>query len=315
MSTAAACIAGDWGTSHLRLRLCAANGAELDAREGPGAAAARGRFDQVFDELTAGWRARHGELPALLCGMVGSAFGWAEAPYLPCPEELDSVAGALVSPRPGVHIVPGMKCTNPLGAPDVMRGEETQLLGALALAPALEHGRHLVCLPGTHTKWAALHDGTLLEFLTVPTGEVFKLLCDHSVLVRDRDTPIEPHAQEFERGLAEVAKHPEVPVMHRLFQSRSLRLDGQLSPQGAASWTSGLLIGTDVAGALPLFGAPTADAAAGGVPVTIVATPALSALYITALARFGCRSEVVDGAAAAFAGLARVRESITGALR
>jgi 2-dehydro-3-deoxygalactonokinase len=158
-----------------------------------------------------------------------------------------------------------------------------------------------VCLPGTHTKWASLHDGTLLEFLTVPTGEVFKLLCDHSVLVRDRDTPIEHHAREFERGLAEAAKHPGVPVLHRLFQSRSLRLDQQLSAQGAASWTSGLLIGTDVAGTLPLFAAHGAET-----PVTIVATKSLCELYAAALARFGRRSVAVAGDDAAFAGLARI---------
>src|SRR5689334_20478 len=105
--SAAAFIAGDWGTSNLRLRLCAAG------------------------------------------GMAGSTFGWVEAPYLLCPEDADNVAGSLARARPDVHIVPGMRCSNPLGAPDVMRGEETQLLGALALLPELGTGRHLICMPGT----------------------------------------------------------------------------------------------------------------------------------------------------------------------
>jgi 2-dehydro-3-deoxygalactonokinase len=298
--SAATYIAGDWGTSNLRLRLCSADGTPLDARQGPGAADSRGKFAAVFDELTADWRARHGALPALLCGMAGSTFGWLEAPYLSCPEDLDSVAGSLATARADVRIVPGLRCTNPLGAPDVLRGEETQLLGALAAVPALEHGRHLVCLPGTHTKWVALHDGTVLEFLTVPTGELFRLLCDHSVLVRDRATPIEHRAPEFERGLAESAKHAGVPLLHRIFQSRSLRLDGQLSAEGAASWASGLLIGTDVAGALPLF-----DEAAG--PVHVVANAQLCALYAAALAKFGREGVAVPGEDASFAGLARVR--------
>jgi 2-dehydro-3-deoxygalactonokinase len=300
-------IAGDWGTSNLRLRLCAADGTALDSREGPGAAGARGEFATVFDGLTGEWRRRHGRLPALLCGMAGSTIGWLEAPYLSCPEELESVAGSLVQPSANVNIVPGMRCTNPLGAPDVMRGEETQLLGALALSPALRRGRQLVCLPGTHTKWAALHDATLIEFLTAPTGEVFRLLCDHSVLVRDRDTPVEHHAREFERGLAEAARHPEVSVLHRLFQGRSLRLDGQLSPQGAASWMSGLLIGTDVGGALSLFEEHPAD-----VPVVVVATQALCGLYATALARLGRKSLAIAGDDAAFAGLARIHETLSG---
>ena len=300
--SAAAFIAGDWGTSNLRLRLYAADGRVLDSRDGPGAADSRGRFPEVFDGLTAGWSER-GKLPALLCGMAGSTFGWIEAPYLPCPEEIDSVAGSLTSARPGVRIVPGMRCANPLGAPDVMRGEETQLLGALALHPALAQGRHLVCMPGTHTKWVALHDGTLLDFLTVPTGEIFRLLCDHSVLVRDRDTPVTHHARDFERGLAEAGKHAGVPLLHRLFQSRSLRLDKQLSAEGAASWTSGLLIGTDCAGALPLF-----ENIEG--PVYVVAAAPLTDLYAAALTRLGRASVVVPGEDAAFAGLVRIHTSL-----
>ncbi len=297
----AAYIAGDWGTSHLRLRLCAADGAALDTRQGPGAADARGKFAAVFDDLVSAWRAEHGALPAILCGMAGSAFGWSEAPYLSCPEELDSVAGSLVRARADVQIVPGMRCTNPLGAPDVMRGEETQLLGALAAIPTLEHGRQLVCMPGTHTKWVLLLDGTIIEFLTVPTGEIFRMLCEHSVLVRDRDTPVVHDARDFARGLAESAKHPGVPLLHRIFQSRSLRLDGQLSAAGAPSWTSGLLIGTDVAGALPLFAVPDS-------PVHIVANAQLCQLYGAAFAKAGRESVAVPGDGASFAGLARVME-------
>ena len=298
----AAFIVGDWGTSNLRLRLFAADGKLLDSRDGPGAADSRGRFAEVFDGLTAGWRAQ-GALPALLCGMAGSAFGWVEAPYLLCPEDVDNLAGSLVRARADVHIVPGMRCSNPLGAPDVMRGEETQLLGALASHPELAQGRRLVCMPGTHTKWVALHDGTVLEFLTVPTGEIFRLLCEHSVLVRDRDTPIAHQPRDFERGLVEAGKHAGVPLLHRVFQARSLRLDKQLSAEGAASWTSGLLIGTDCAGALPLF-----EKADG--PIYIIAAAALADLYATALAKLGRPSIRVAGEDAAFGGLVRIHAAL-----
>jgi 2-dehydro-3-deoxygalactonokinase len=202
-----------------------------------------------------------------------------------------------------VQIVPGMRCANPLGAPDVMRGEETQLLGALEMHPELAQGRHLVCMPGTHTKWVALHDGTVLEFLTVPTGEIFRLLCDHSVLVRDRDTPITHQRAAFERGLAEAARHPEVPLLHRLFQSRSLRIDGQLEPEEAAAWTSGLLVGTDCAGALPLF-------EDGGAPVHVVAAASLAGLYAAALTRLGRTAIPVAGDDAAFRGLIRIHTAL-----
>jgi 2-dehydro-3-deoxygalactonokinase len=297
--TPAAFIAGDWGTTNSRFMLCDRAGQPLDTRKGPGAADARGRFAEVFDAATAEWRQR-GPLPAVLCGMVGSAIGWLEMPYLPCPADLGELAEAPGSPREGVLLVPGMRCTNPLGAPDVMRGEETQLLGALELAPALASGRQLVCLPGTHTKWASLHDGVLQEFLTAPTGEMFAVLCEHSVLVRDRSTPMEHRADEFERGLAEAIRHPGT-LLHQVFQARSLRLDRQLSAEGAASWASGLLIGADVGGALGLFASH--DAAE---PVHVVGAPRLAESYSIALARLGRKPVRIDGDQAALAGLTLV---------
>ena len=200
--------------------------------------------------------------------------------------------------REGVTIVPGMRCTNPLGAPDVMRGEETQLFGAQSMDGAMSAGKQLVCMPGTHAKWVSLNGSVVQEFLTAPTGELFAMLCEHSVLVRDKSTPIAHHAPDFERGLAESAKHPEASLLHRLFQSRSLRLDKQLSPEGAASWMSGLLIGTDVRGALSLFAQHDA-----GAPVYVIGAPQLTHSYAQALERNGRTAIQIDGAKAALAGL------------
>ena len=292
-------IAGDWGTSTSRFMLCDAEGRCLDTRKGPGAAEARGRYAEVFDAATAEWH-RQGNLPAVLCGMVGSAIGWLEMPYLPCPADLGELADAPGSPRAGISLVPGMRCTNPLGAPDVMRGEETQLLGALTLKPELIDGPQLVCLPGTHTKWASLHDGVLQEFLTAPTGELFAVLSEHSVLVRDRSTPVEHHAKDFERGLAEAAKHPGA-LLHQMFQARSLRLDKQLSAEGAASWASGLLIGADVGGALELFSTHESRA-----PVHVIGTARLVESYSTALAKRGRKAVGIDGEQASLAGLTQI---------
>jgi len=132
-------IAGDWGTTHLRLFLSDAEGVVLDQRDGPGAVGTSGRFDAVFAAQTADWEGQHGRLPAVLCGMVGSSIGWVEAPYVPCPVEPDRIAGACVPIEAGradgprmavrgtagshIHIVPGLSCRNRLGAPDVLRGE------------------------------------------------------------------------------------------------------------------------------------------------------------------------------------------------
>jgi len=119
------------------------------------------------------------------------------------------------------------------------------------------------------------------------------------VIVRDVSTAVVHRAAEFERGLAEARRHPEIPVLHKIFQARTLRLDEQLAPEGAASWMSGLLAGTDVAGALPLF-----DAVDPGVPVHVIGTTELGRAYVTVLQAFGRAAQAVDGAAAAFAGLA-----------
>jgi 2-dehydro-3-deoxygalactonokinase len=301
MTYPAAFIAGDWGTSNLTLALCDEDGQALETRKGPGAAESRGRFAQVFDDLAAGWVSVHGPLPAVLCGMVGSAFGWREVPYLPCPADLHELAEDRVAVREGVSIVPGMRCTNPLGAPDVMRGEETQLFGAQCIDGAMSIGRQLVCMPGTHTKWVSLNGSVVQEFLTAPTGELFAMLCEHSVLVRDESTPIEHRPKEFERGLAESARHPDASLLHQLFQSRSLRLDKQLEAAGAASWMSGLLIGADVRGALSLFTNHEA-----GAPVYVIGAPRLTESYAHALARGGRVAIQIDGAKAALAGLGSV---------
>ncbi|HEX5163093.1 MAG TPA: 2-dehydro-3-deoxygalactonokinase [Steroidobacteraceae bacterium] len=298
MTFPAAFIAVDWGTSNARFALCDEDGQALETREGPGAAQSRGRFDEVFDEATAGWRAAHRELPAFMCGMVGSAFGWKEAPYLPCPADLYELADSAVKIREGVHVLPGMRCTNPLGAPDVMRGEETQLFGAQCMG-LLPGERQLVCMPGTHTKWVTLSRGVVQEFLTAPTGEVFGLLCEHSVLVRDKATPVTHDARDFERGLAEAVRHPGA-LIHQVFQARSLRLDKQLSNEGAASWISGLLIGADVGGALKVSGAYERE------PVLIIGAPHLADSYALALARHGRKATKVDGSTASLAGLAYV---------
>ena len=299
MSFPAAFVAVDWGTSNARFALCDEDGQALEIRKGPGAVESRGRFADVFDAATAEWKKSHGDLPAYLCGMVGSAIGWREVPYLPAPAHLADLADAPVMIRDGVYVVPGMRCTNPLGAPDVMRGEETQLFGALCRGE-FGAGHRIVCMPGTHTKWAAVADDSLQEFLTVPTGELFATLCEHTVLVRDRTTPIVHVAADFERGLAEAAKHPGM-LPQQIFQARSLRLDGQLSAEGAASWISGLLIGADVQGALQLFSEHDDKA-----DVLIIGTPQLVASYTRALAEFGRKAAALDGSDAALAGLAYV---------
>jgi 2-dehydro-3-deoxygalactonokinase len=306
--TDAGFVAGDWGTSHLRLFLCDKTGAVLESANGPGVAEIRQPFAGVFESLMQPWEMRHGPLPAVLCGMVGSSIGWTQAPYVPCPAIPAKIMDACVPLRGGrVQVVPGMKCRNRLDAPDVIRGEETQVLGALTLDPSLRHGLQLLCLPGTHTKWLVLKDGRIEEFLTAPTGELFGALRDHSVLVpngpRNEDTI---GGAAFEAGLKRCVEHPRVPVLHLLFECRSRLLSGEITPDGAAAFLSGLLIADDVGGALHLFADCVMDRT-----VHVIGIPRLTQLYATALAMRSHAARQLDGMAASLAGLTCMHQHLS----
>ncbi len=303
---AAAFLAGDWGTSNLRLFLCDGGGAVLDSAAGPGAAASSGKFDAVFSGLTAAWRARHGMLPAVLCGMVGANFGWRQAPYVSCPTKPEQIGAACVSPaEAAVYIVPGLSCQNRYGAPDFLRGEETQLLGALQLDPGLQRGRQLLCLPGTHTKWVLLEDGAVMEFNTAPTGELFAILKEHSVLVPRPAIDQAADDAAFERGLAQFNAFPQAQLLHRLFECRSRLLAGELAPAATAAFLSGLLIASDISGALPML-----THAADGTRVQLIGAPSLTALYAKGLASQQRDARQLDGASASLAGLSRIYQHL-----
>jgi 2-dehydro-3-deoxygalactonokinase len=300
-------IGGDWGTTHLRLFLCGYELNALDQLTGPGANRVCGAFEKALDSLIRPWTDRHGDLPIVLSGMVGSSIGWVRTPYLPCPVEPEQIARACIALRGGrIHIVPGLSCRNALAAPDFMRGEETQLLGALHLEPMLRRGRHLVCLPGTHAKWAILEDGRLQEFLTAPTGEVFASLRSQTTLVpTDAKTKSEVVPEAFSRGLARIRQSPQIQLLHKLFECRSLWLSEELAAQEAASYLSGLLIGSDVSGALQLL-VPSAT----NPIVHVVGSSQLTRLYSMALATLDAEVRAIEGSAASVAGLARIDELI-----
>ena len=300
-------VAGDWGTTHLRLFLCDSDGLVLDSTEGAGAAEASGRFADILEGSLAPWRQHHGALPTVLCGMVGSSIGWIQTPYVPCPAEPKQLADACVSLCGGsVHIVPGMSCRNRFNAPDFMRGEETQIFGALETDPQLRRGNHLLCLPGTHTKWVVLKNGTVSEFLTAPTGELFALLRDHSVLVGNLAGETAVGGIAFEQGLAQFTSFPQAQLLHRLFECRSRRLSGELTPQAAASYLSGLLIASDISGALRLL---SDEVGAGG--VHLIGSPDLTQLYAAGLASQHYGAARIEGACASLAGLALVHRQLT----
>lgn len=301
-------IAGDWGTSRLRLSLCLEDRI-LETRHGPGIGALPGPAAETLGSLIAGWRESYGPLPLVLCGMAGSRNGWRETPCLPCPADLRTLSqSALRFEADGarVAIAPGLSCVSRLGSPDVMRGEETQIAGALAIHSGLGTGRHLLCLPGTHTKWVWLEDGRVRDFLTALTGELFGLLREGSMLTRAMraDIPGEtPNPQGgaddssdgFDRGLEAAAALGTASLVHALFPVRSRQLIEGRSPTWALSYLSGLMIGADVRGATPLFSSPAA--------VILIGDARLNERYAQALSRQGPAVTCLDGEHCALAGL------------
>jgi 2-dehydro-3-deoxygalactonokinase len=314
--TAPAFIAGDWGTSHLRLNLCDRGGHVLESRTGPGVGAVKADVAGAFFAQVEPWK-QHGALPAVLCGMVGSTIGWREVRYLPCPARPEMIAaGALRFEANGrsITIAPGLSCRNRLMAPDVMRGEETQILGALRLEPKLAEGRQVFCMPGTHTKWVSLKDGVIEHFLTAVSGELYDILYRHSVLVNSKET-VDGAAggAVFKRALEKIKLYPDGELIHLLFEVRSGQLKGEIKQRDAADYLSGLIIGQDVSGAKRFFRVDLAESNG----VVVVSTPRLGALYAEALRTRDIAVRNIDGDAASLAGLSalhRVLEGVTDAV-
>jgi 2-dehydro-3-deoxygalactonokinase len=289
-------IFGDWGTSRLRLYLRQGK-MVLDRRDGPGIGALTKSPRETFLDLVGDWR-EAGPSQALLCGMVGSRNGWQEAAYAPCPAGAADIRERLLhidADGLPVAIVPGLSCRNALGGPDVMRGEETQILGALSLNPELAKGRHLLALPGTHTKWVVVEDGAITSFLTAPVGELYALLREHSILAKAApgDGPESPEG--FARGVARIVEQGPARLPHLIFETRSRQLLDGLPKDEAMGFLSGLLIASDTATTSSWFG----DLG----QVSLIGAPALSALYAQAIAAHGGASVAVDGDAAVLAGL------------
>lgn len=237
-------ISIDWGTTAFRAYRLDDRGAVLDSLDRPAGilTVPPGGFPDTLREAIGPWLAA-GESRVLLCGMVGSRQGWQEAPYLPCPAGPAEIARAVIPLEFGgaaCRLVPGLTARDAGGVPDVMRGEETKLVGLLA---DLGDAPALACLPGTHSKWARLGGGRVTGFATQFTGETRAVLLQHSILGRLAEPGPDSEAA-FRRGLRR-AREPG-GLLHHLFGTRALGLMGDLAPAETASYLSGLLIGHEV---------------------------------------------------------------------
>jgi len=284
-------IALDWGTSSLRAYLMGRDGALLERRDQPWGIQhlPEGGFMAAFRGIAGDWRDRLPNLPVLAVGMIGSRHGWREVPYVECPADPVAIAAGIVAFDGGcgtLHIVPGLIQGG--GLPDVMRGEETQIMGALAIDPELA-AASLFVLPGTHCKWADIRSGRIVRFTTYITGELYALLRDHSILGRPAKEVVAQPADaayavadaSFRRGLKTALDSGAEGIAGRLFTTRSLFLNGALSAAQTLDYLSGLLVGEEIRSVIAgMDGRPCP-------PIVLLGDAGLCDRYRIALTEFG----------------------------
>ena len=284
-----ALIGLDWGTTTLRAYLMSANGRVMDQRAEPWGIMQLGErdFARANRDITGPWQAAAG-LPVIASGMVGSAQGWIEAPYCTAAAGATELAKHLiVIPGADIHIVPGVAQR---AQADVMRGEETQVIGAVSMHPQLRRDSLVIC-PGTHSKWVRIRDARISAFTTYMTGELFSVLSAHSILGRLAGAAATPTssvaADAFVLGVR-TARDSARDTSSLLFSARARVLLGELAAEASLEYLSGLLIGNELRSALAAGPAP--DALIGDVP--------LCARYARALGEFDlCNVPVIDGSA------------------
>lgn len=287
-------IAVDWGTTNRRGYLIADGGRMTDEMEDDRGILAIG--PEGFDRAVADLKGRLGDRPLLMAGMIGSNRGWVEAPYVTCPAGLPELAANLKWVVPDrIAIVPGISYTHG-DAADVMRGEEMQILGAFA--EGMVAADALICHPGTHNKWIRLEDGRITSFRTVMTGELFNLLREHSILA-DLLSPPAAVDDAFEAGVRKGLESDELTA--ELFSVRARVLLGKAPRTSAASYTSGLLIGTDIR---------TGARAAPPGEIVVMGRPELTGLFAAALRIAGRTAREVDGEEAFLGGVKHLAELI-----
>jgi 2-dehydro-3-deoxygalactonokinase len=301
------CVLGDWGTSRLRLFLLE-DGAVADTCEGPGVSAlatcpGTTRLDTLAG-LIAPWATGTRPIRVLLSGMAGSRNGLVEVPYAGLPlhgAAWSRQAATLQTPSLHITIAAGVRSSEAENRPDVMRGEETQIFGAMQLHSALGRASHVAILPGTHSKWAVVSDGSIARFRSAMTGELYALLCDHSTLFKTDGAPALRHAVHepdrsagFSAGVARSASL-DGGLLTTLFEARAAQLLDDKSPSWATGFLSGLLIGCEIGTMSETFHTAAS--------ICIIGDAKLGTLYAQVFATRGVRTEVLDGNQCAIAGL------------
>ena len=292
-------ISADWGTTSLRAFLLDRKGAIVDRREAQKGImkVSDGDFSGTFSALTGRWLNDYPDIPVLLSGMIGSEQGWALAAHMPLPARLADLAAALhvvpLTDKKCAYIVPGLTTVGVHGVHDIIRGEETQIVGALDDSPTEEA---VLCLPGTHSKWVTVAAGAIFGFQTSLTGETLAILSDNSILGRlMENAAVENEKEEdtaFVQGLTRATE--QGGLLHHLFGVRSQGYCRVIPRSGLRLYLAGILIGHEIRGMREIY--PRLKS------ITIIAGQGIAERYGRALQFFGLETTLVDGEAAAFRG-------------
>ena len=305
MTESSSWVAVDWGTSNLRAWGMSDKGVVLASAasdKGMGKLSPQ-EFPAALGDVMAQFSLPAGHrIDVVVCGMAGARQGWLEAPYLEAPTDLGTLGGGAVHPQMPdrnviVSILPGV-CQR-AGGENVMRGEETQLLGLASVVPDYAG---LVCMPGTHSKWARLEGTRIVGFTTAMTGELFELLKTHSVLRHSLNGPLDGPGRDdgFQAGARDGLDNP-ADLLGQLFRVRAAALLSGRTPDWCAGYLSGLLIGTEIAANRNQIGTD---------PIPLIGSSALCALYARVLAMTGATGRIVDSTEVVLAGLKAARASI-----
>jgi len=286
--TNAKMIGLDWGTTSFRAFLIDQDGHVLDQKTNENGilAVPNNDFEGVLISAIKVWLDQHPALPIVASGMITSRNGWLETPYLSLPANINDFANALtpltLSNDIVIHFITGASYENENGVPDIMRGEETQIIGEVEASD-----NEIFLLPGTHSKWAITQDEKIIGFTSFMTGEVYAVLKEHTILGALMKECGSLNDDAFLKGVLMQQKQ-DISILHQIFTARTLALFDKLENEDIADYLSGLLIGEEIKSALNQYDANKETI------IKIIGRGDLAARYARALDAFGLNHKIIN---------------------
>lgn len=262
----------DWGTSSFRLRLINSTDiqliGEITSQEGVAntftawkangepKGISRAQFFRLQLQRQINLLAKQlvvnlDDIPVVISGMASSSIGMDEVPYATLPFPID---GSLASIKRidtqtdfahDIILISGVRTEH-----DVMRGEETQLIGLLALLNTLHFNSEesILIFPGTHSKHIYIQNQQVVDLQTFMTGEIFNLMSNYSILKDSVEATglVDFEESELDAFKSGINQSHHSSILNSLFRVRTNQLFNQLTKRQNALYLSGLLIGNEL---------------------------------------------------------------------